>query len=173
MLKNLCRIRRVASYRSASEFICGAGGEIYGPDHIALQESLEKIIENDINPHCAEWEKAKAYPAHEVMKLLGEAGFLGTSHPEEYGGMGLDYSYTVAVSETLGKIKSGGVSLSIGVQFEMATPALAKFGSEHVCEEFLRPAIMGDQVACIGVSGAGSITFCTQNVALNTEVVKC
>jgi len=84
--------------------------------------------------------------AHEVMKKLGSAGFLGTSHPEEYGGMGLDYSYTVAVSETLGEIKCGGIPMSIGVQFEMATPALGKFGSETVCEEFLRPSIAGDKV---------------------------
>ena len=34
----------------------------------------------------------------------------------------------------------------------MATPALAKFGSEKVCEEFLRPSISGDKVACIAVS---------------------
>ena len=61
------------------------------------------------------------YPAHEVMKKLGEAGILGISHPEKYGGLGLDYSYTVAVSETLGEIACGGVPMSIGVQdsFEM------------------------------------------------------
>ena len=36
----------------------------------------------------------------------------------------------------------------------MATPALGKFGSKEVCEEFLRPSIAGDKVACIGVSEA-------------------
>lgn len=56
------------------------------------------------------------YPAHEVMKKLGNAGILGISHPEKYGGLGLDYSYTVAVSETLGEIACGGVPMSIGVQ---------------------------------------------------------
>jgi len=152
MLRKLNRLAFAGKRFDASQ--CGAAGEIYGPDHLAMQDSLKLLIEKEINPHCAEWEAAGAYPAHEVMKKLGDAGFLGTSHPEEYGGMGLDYSYTVAVSEALGAIKSGGVNLSIGVQFEMATPALGKFGSKEVCEEFLRPSIAGDKVACLGVSEA-------------------
>ena len=48
--------------------------------------------------------------------------------------------------------------MAIGVQTDMATPALARFGSDEVRREFLAPAIAGDVVACIGVSepGAGS-----------------
>jgi citronellyl-CoA dehydrogenase len=48
--------------------------------------------------------------------------------------------------------------MAIGVQTDMATPALARFGSDEVRREFLAPAISGDYVACIGVSepGAGS-----------------
>ena len=48
--------------------------------------------------------------------------------------------------------------MSIGVQTDMCTPALARFGSDELREEFLRPAIRGEQVGCIGVSevGAGS-----------------
>ena len=86
------------------------------------------------------------------MKIMGNAGFLGVSHPTEYGGLGLDYSYTVAVAETLGECNIGAVPMSLGVQFEMATPALAKFGSDHVKTNFLAPSIAGDMVASIGVS---------------------
>src|SRR3546814_7676145 len=48
--------------------------------------------------------------------------------------------------------------MSIGVQTDMCTPALARFGSDELRETFLRPAISGEQVGCIGVSevGAGS-----------------
>ena len=48
--------------------------------------------------------------------------------------------------------------MSIGVQTDMATPALARFGSDEMKREFLAPSIAGDMVACIGVSepGAGS-----------------
>ena len=131
---------------------CGQGGQIYGPDHLAMQETLRKIIQNDINPYTAEWEEAKIYPAHKIMKILGNAGLLGVSHPVECGGLGLDYSYTVAVSETLGEINVAAIPMSIGVQFEMATPALAKFGSDYVKEQFLAPSIKGDLVASLGVS---------------------
>ena len=71
------------------ESTCGLGGEIYGEEHIAMQDSLRKIIENDINPHCEQWERDEIYPAHEVMKKLGDAGILGVSHPEKFGGLGL------------------------------------------------------------------------------------
>ena len=43
----------------------------------------------------------------------------------EYGGLGLDFSYSVAVAEALGAINCGGIPMAIGVQTDMATPALA------------------------------------------------
>ena len=48
--------------------------------------------------------------------------------------------------------------MAIGVHTDMATPALARFGSDALRREFLAPAISGDVVACVGVSepGAGS-----------------
>lgn len=72
--------------------------------------------------------------------------------------MGLDFSYSVAVAEELGNIRCGGVPMAIGVQTDMATPALARFGSAELKKEFLLPSILGDKVACLGVSevGAGS-----------------
>jgi len=138
--------------------LCGAGGEIYGPEHFALQDSLSKMIETEINPYVAQWEEQKQFPVHEVMKKFGEGGFLGASFPVEDGGMGLDYSYTVAIAETMGEITCGAIPMAVGVQMDMATPGLAKHGSEYVRELFLRPSISGDQVACLGVSepGAGS-----------------
>jgi citronellyl-CoA dehydrogenase len=68
---------------------------------------------------------------------MGDLGLLGISKPIEFGGMGLDYSYQVVFSEELGKISSGGVSMAIGVQTDMATPALAKYGSDELRKEFL------------------------------------
>ena len=127
-------------------------------EHRLLQENLRQLIETEINPHVDEWEEAQSFPAHEVFKKLGDAGYLGIHMPVEYGGMGLDYSYTVAAAETFGHIRCGGVPMAIGVQSDMCTPALAKYGSDELRREFLAPAIAGDQVGCIGVSesSAGS-----------------
>ncbi|MBO6825302.1 MAG: acyl-CoA dehydrogenase family protein [Sneathiella sp.] len=131
---------------------------IYGPEHKEFMKNLSKFIDQEINPYVDEWEAEGIFPAHELFKKMGDQGYLGVCKPGEYGGMGLDYSYSLAMSETLGKIRCGGVPMAIGVQTDMATPALARFGSDYVKENFLRPAISGDYVACIGVSepGAGS-----------------
>ncbi|XP_068567170.1 zgc:85777 [Cebidichthys violaceus] len=131
---------------------------LYTQEHFALKETLRKIIDQEINPHVDQWEAEGTFPAHKIFKILGSAGFLGVNKPVEYGGLGLDFSYSVAVSEELGNIRCGGVPMAIGVQTDMATPALARFGSAELKEEFLLPSIMGDKVACLGVSevGAGS-----------------
>ncbi|MBL8380719.1 MAG: acyl-CoA dehydrogenase family protein [Burkholderiales bacterium] len=127
-------------------------------EHEEVRRTLIRYIDREINPRVDEWEAAEIFPAHEVFKGLGDLGMLGLTKPAEYGGAGLDYSYGVVMAEALGHINCGGVPMAIGVQTDMATPALARFGSHELKEEFLRPAIAGDYVACIGVSepGAGS-----------------
>ncbi|KAK5855221.1 hypothetical protein PBY51_005346 [Eleginops maclovinus] len=131
---------------------------IYTQEHFALKKSLRKIIDQDINPYVEQWEAEGIFPAHKIFKILGSAGFLGVNKPVEYGGLGLDYSYSLAVAEELGNIRCGGIPMAIGVQTDMTTPALARFGSAELKQEFLLPSIMGDKVACLGVSevGAGS-----------------
>jgi citronellyl-CoA dehydrogenase len=131
---------------------------IYGEEHLEIQRTLRKIIDSDINPHVDAWEAEGIFPAHQVFKKLGAAGLLGVTKPQAYGGMGLDYTYGCAMAEALGHIDCGGVPMAIGVQTDMATPALARHGSDALRDEFLRPAIAGDMVAAIGVSetGAGS-----------------
>ena len=127
-------------------------------EHEEIRRTLKRVIDNEINPHVDEWEKAEQFPAHEVFKKLGDLGLLGLTKPEAYGGAGLDYSYSMVFAETLGQIRCGGVPMAIGVQTDMATPALARFGSDELRKQFLAPSIAGDYVACIGVSepGAGS-----------------
>lgn len=130
----------------------------YSHEHLEIQKTLQRFIADEINPHVDEWEEAEIFPAHQVFKRLGELGLLGLTKPEAHGGAGLDYSYSMAMAEALGHIDCGGVPMAIGVQTDMATPALARFGSEALKREFLAPAIAGDMVACIGVSepAAGS-----------------
>jgi citronellyl-CoA dehydrogenase len=130
----------------------------FSQEHEDLKRTVERFVENELNPFVDEWEEAGIFPAHEVFKKLGDLGLLGLTKPEAYGGAGLDYSYSVVLAETLGNTRCGGVPMAIGVQTDMATPALARFGSDELRREFLAPAIAGDMVACVGVSepGAGS-----------------
>ncbi|MDL5038003.1 acyl-CoA dehydrogenase family protein [Comamonas resistens] len=127
-------------------------------EHLEVRKTLKRYIDEQINPHVDEWEAAEIFPAHKVFKGLGDLGLLGLTKPEAFGGSGLDYSYSLMMAETLGHIRCGGVPMAIGVQTDMCTPALARFGSDELREQFLAPAIAGDMVGCIGVSepGAGS-----------------
>ncbi len=127
-------------------------------EHEELRRNLSKFIDNEINPHVDKWEDAEIFPAHELFKKMGALGFLGLTKQEEYGGMGLDYSYAAVMAETLGRIRCGAIPMAIGVHTDMATPALSRYGSDEVKREFLAPSISGEFVACLGVSetGAGS-----------------
>ena len=106
-------------------------------EHDEIRRTLRAIIERDINPHVDQWEEDGIFPAHEVFKKLGTAGLLGINKPAEFGGMGLDYSYAMVMAEELGHIHCGSVPMAIGVQTDMATPALARHGSDELRNEFL------------------------------------
>src|SRR5687768_11148391 len=127
-------------------------------EHEEIRRNVRRFVDTEINPYVDEWEAAGAFPAHEVFRKMGAQGYLGINKPVKYGGLGLDYAHQFAFIESLGHIRCGGVPMAIGVQTDMATPALTRFGSDELRKEFLAPAIAGDMVTCIGVSepGAGS-----------------
>jgi len=124
-------------------------------EHLQLRKTVRDFVDKEINPRCDEWEAAGAFPAHEVFKKAGNLGLLGVNKPEAFGGLGLDYSYQIAVSEELGGCAGGSIPMALGVQTDMATPALARWGSDELRREFLAPAIAGDQVTAIAVSEVG------------------
>jgi citronellyl-CoA dehydrogenase len=125
-------------------------------EHQELQRTLKRFIDSEINPHVDEWEEAGIFPAHEIFKKLGGLGMLGLTKPAEYGGLELDYSYSMAMAETLGHIDCGAIPMAIGVQTDMCTPALARFGADALRRQFLAPAISGDMVGCVGISEASA-----------------
>ncbi len=124
-------------------------------EHHELQRSVKRWIDEQINPHVDAWEAAGVFPAHQVFKQMGDMGWLGLCKPIDNGGLGLDYSYGAVLAEALGHMHCGGVPMAIGVQTDMATPALAEHGSAELRAEFLTPAIRGELVACLGVSEVG------------------
>ncbi|MES1928423.1 acyl-CoA dehydrogenase-like protein [Salinisphaera dokdonensis CL-ES53] len=124
----------------------------FTPEHESLRDTVARFVDKEINPHVDAWEADQQFPSHQLFRQMGDLGLLGIHKPEAYGGMGLDYSYAMVAAEELGRIKCGGVPMAIGVQTDMATPALARYGSDELRREFLAPAIAGEQVAAIGVS---------------------
>jgi citronellyl-CoA dehydrogenase len=120
--------------------------------HEQIADTVRKFVAKEVNPHVAAWEAAEEFPIHEVFKKLGDLGLLGLKYPAEYGGMGLDFSYSMVMAEALGECNCGGVPMAIGVHTDMCTPALARFGSDALRREYLAPSIAGDLVGCLGVS---------------------
>lgn len=121
-------------------------------EHRAIAETTRRFIEQEVNPHAEDWEKAGAWPAHPVLRRMGELGLLGINKPADYGGQGLDYSYHAAFLEALGSSLTNGLGMGVAVQTDMATPALARHGSDELRREFLEPAIRGEMVTSIAVS---------------------
>ncbi|MHB1199297.1 MAG: acyl-CoA dehydrogenase family protein [Polaromonas sp.] len=123
--------------------------------HRQLDDTVTRFVKNEINPFVAEWERAEEFPSHALFKKMGNLGLLGVKYPEEFGGLGLDFSYSMVMAEALGAASCGGVPMAIGVHTDMCTPALARFGSDELRREFLVPSIAGNFVGCLGVSEPG------------------
>jgi citronellyl-CoA dehydrogenase len=121
-------------------------------EHEMFRGMVRRFVEEEINPYVDEWEQAGIFPGHALFKKMGDLGLLGLTYPEEYGGLGLDFSYTVVFCEELGKADCGGVPMGITVHSDMCTPALAEHGSHELKQQFLAPAIRGEMIGCIGVT---------------------
>jgi citronellyl-CoA dehydrogenase len=124
-------------------------------EHESLRRTVSRFVETEINPYVDEWEAAEQFPSHALFKKMGDLGLLGVKYDQAYGGLGLDFSYSMVMAEELGLIHCGGVPMAIGVHTDMCTPALNRFGSEEVKRTFLAPSIAGDVVGCLGVSEPG------------------
>jgi citronellyl-CoA dehydrogenase len=134
------------------------GDDIYGsPEHQAFRETVRRFVQTELAPRAREFD-AKGRIDRSLYPKMGELGLLGIRYDPKYGGQGLDYSYQAIFLEELCLCDNAGVAMGITVQTDMATPALARFGSEELKRQYLVPAIRGEQVAAIAVTepGAGS-----------------
>ena len=129
------------------------GSEIYfTKDHDLVRKSVRDFVNKEINPHVDAWEETGMIPLHDLFRKMGELGFLGIRYDEACGGEGLDYWYETIVLEECARIHCGGVPMAISVQSCMATPALEEFGSDHIKQTYLKPALKGEKVAAIAVT---------------------
>ena len=99
-------------------------------EHNALRKTVHDFVNQEMDPFIDEWEHEGIAPLHSLFKKMGNLGLLGIQKPEAYGGAGLDYSYNLVFAEEIGRAYGGSIPMAIGVQTDMATPALARFGSD-------------------------------------------
>src|SRR5580658_646389 len=126
-------------------------------EHEQFRKTVRQFAEKELAPYADEWEKAEIFP-NEVFKRAGELGLFSAHYPEDVGGAGGDFWFSVVKSEELPRCTMAGVTMGLLVQADMATPVIADLGTKEQIEEFLAPALRGEKIAALGVSepNAGS-----------------
>ena len=129
---------------------------IFTQEHEDLRESMTDWVKKELYPHRNEWEDTK-WP-DSAMKRAGELGYLGLCFPEEYGGQGGDYYYSLVRAEALSYSASGGLGMGFAVQTDMVLPPVHLLGTEEQKQKYLAPGIKGDRIGALGITepGAGS-----------------
>ena len=126
----------------------------YTEAHDLFRSTVRNFVEKELKPHIDAWEKAELFPRW-VFERAGELGILGAHYPEEHGGSGGDYWFSIAKAEELPRVGAGGLPMALLVQSDMATPVISDLGSKEQIEEFLKPALRGEKIAALGVSEPG------------------
>jgi citronellyl-CoA dehydrogenase len=132
-------------------------GTPFREEHDHFRNTVRQFAQKELAPYADEWERAELFP-NEVFKKAGDLGLFAAHYPEDQGGLGGDYWFSVAKAEELPRGMSAGVSMGLLVQGDMATPVIGDLGTKEQIAEFLTPALKGEKIAALGVSepNAGS-----------------
>ncbi|BCJ86118.1 acyl-CoA dehydrogenase family protein [Effusibacillus dendaii] len=120
-------------------------------EHDEVRKAIRQFVAKEVTPFINEWEEKGEFPL-EVIRQMGELGFLGLRYPVEVGGQGGDYFMSIVLAEELARCGAGGFPMAVSVQVEMATPPILQFGNKDQHERFLRPALEGKKLAAIGIT---------------------
>jgi len=129
---------------------------LFTDEHEDLRESMRSWVLSELHPHRFEWEET-TWP-NDVMRRAGELGYLGLCFPEEYGGQGGDYYYSLVRAECMSYSGSGGTNMGFAVQSDMVLPPIHLLGTEEQKQRYLVPGIKGEKIGALGITepGAGS-----------------
>jgi acyl-CoA dehydrogenase len=116
-----------------------------------LRETLRRFVEKEVVPHGAAWE-AKGEVPREVLRQMGQLGFLGLRYAEEYGGGAMDARATALLAEELGRSTFGGFAITVLVHTDMASPHLVNAGSPAQIRKYLPRVISGELITAVAVT---------------------
>ncbi|MBW1810914.1 MAG: acyl-CoA dehydrogenase family protein [Deltaproteobacteria bacterium] len=121
----------------------------YAEEHEIFRQALKKFLEKEIVPHIEEWEEAGIVP-REIWRKTGEQGFLCMDVPEEYGGLGADFLYSVIMTEEMARTNHTG--LATALHSDVVVPYITAFGSEDLKKKYLPKCISGEFITAIGMT---------------------
>ena len=116
-----------------------------------LRQQVRRFVETEVTPKGEAWEADGMVP-REVFRAMGELGFLGIRYPEAYGGAELDTLATAVFAEEVGRSTFGGFGASVLVHTDMASPHLARAGSEEQKARWMPKVVAGEAVMAIAVT---------------------
>jgi len=123
----------------------------YGPEHLALRETLRRFVAKEITPHAAEWDEAGTFP-RDLYRRAADVGLLGLGFPEAYGGIpGVDYFHRLVASLELAQAGSGGVVASL-MSHTIGSPPVVTFGSEALKRRVLPEVLAGERIAALAIT---------------------
>lgn len=127
----------------------------YAEEHRIFREALRKFFDKEVTPYVEEWEEAGIVPKS-AWKKMGEQGFLCMQVPEEYGGMGADFLYSVILMDELGR--SNFFGLLAPLHSDIVVPYIASYASEELKHKYLPGCVSGDVITAVAMTepNAGS-----------------
>jgi alkylation response protein AidB-like acyl-CoA dehydrogenase len=136
-------------------------------EHKIFQESLRRFVEKEITPHIDLWEEERNVP-RELWRQMGEQGFLCPCLPEEYGGSGVDFSYSIIIQEELMRSTCTGISTGVRVHADIVVPYVESLGTSEQKAEILPGCTTGETIMAVGMTepGCGSDLASLRTTAL-------
>jgi len=120
-------------------------------EHELFRASFRDFLKQEVVPHINTWEETGVID-RAIWKKMGDMGYFGLTYPEEYGGMGLDFFYTVIYLEELQRINSGGFAAAMWAHTNLAMTHLLAEGDETIKSKYLSASIAGDMIGCLCIT---------------------
>lgn len=122
----------------------------FSEEHLAIQESARDFAQQEIAPTATQRDINGEFPK-DIVKKLGELGFLGMMVSPDLGGAGLDtISYVLALIE-ISKIDAS-VGVIMSVNNSLVCYGLEKYGSPFIKEKYLIPLAKGEKLGAFALS---------------------
>lgn len=134
--------------------------DIYDEDHEAFRGLVKEFITRHVTHETLEaWDEAGEID-RATMLAAGEAGIIGLSVPEEFGGAGMlqDYRFRAVVNEEVIAAGAGSLAGALGIQDDLAVPYLVHMGTQEQKEKWLPRMATGEVLGALAMTdpGAGS-----------------
>ena len=118
----------------------------YTPEQIQLRKAVREFAEGEIAPHVMEWDEAQIFPL-EVIRKLGQLGYMGAIFPEELGGAGLGYIEYSIIIEELSRV-DGSVGIIVAAHTSLCSNHIYKAGSERQRQHYLPKLAAAEWIGC-------------------------